>query len=126
MKAQCVLVADDDPAIRLAVSLKLRSAGLEVVEATDGVEALDYVSKNEIDLAVLDVGMPRMDGFSVAKEMFQQGKTRGIPLIILTAQELGVPEEVAAEIGRHVFLMKPFSPRELIKVVSKLLVPVES
>lgn len=121
MQKQHILVVDDDPGIRLAVALKLRTSGFQVTEATDGVEAMEFWKNQKADLAVLDVGMPRMDGYSVAKAMHADAAITNVPVVILTAQNLEVPKDVAPHIGRHRFLTKPFSPRELVKAVQELL-----
>lgn len=121
MQKQHILVVDDDPGIRLAVSLKLRTSGFQVSEATDGVEAMEFWKNQRADLAVLDVGMPRMDGYSVAKAMHADAAIANVPVVILTAQNLEVPKEIAPHLGRHRFLTKPFSPRELVKAVQELL-----
>ena len=121
MDKKHILVVDDDPGIRLAVALKLRTTGFTVTEATDGVEAMEFWKSNKADLAILDVGMPRMDGYSVAKSMHANTAIAHVPVVILTAQNLDVPADVAPHIGRHRFLTKPFSPRELVKAVQELL-----
>lgn len=118
-----ILVVDDDPGIRLALSLKLRSAGFEVHEASDGVEALEHFRTGGADLVVLDVGMPRLDGYQVARELQADPATRSLPVVILTAQDLEVPAHVLPHLGRHHFLTKPFSPRRLLEVVGELLAP---
>jgi len=116
-----ILVVDDDPGIRLALSLKLRSVGFQVSEATDGVEAIEFFDGNMADLVVLDVGMPRMDGYTVARKLAAGEATRHVPIVILTAQNLEVPANVLPELGTHRFLTKPFSPREIVKTVNELL-----
>ncbi|MBK8974935.1 MAG: response regulator [Planctomycetes bacterium] len=121
-----ILVVDDDPGIRLAVSLKLRGAGYEVFQASDGVEALEFFESGSVDLAVLDVGMPRMDGYTVARTLHQRPATQAMPVVILTAQDIEIPTDVAPEIGPHHFLTKPFSPRKLVEVVIDLLDAAES
>lgn len=121
MDQKHILIVDDDPGIRLAVSLKLRTTGFAVSEATDGVEALEFFKRGKADLAVLDVGMPRLDGYAVARAMRADATTADVPVVILTAQNLEVPPSVLPHIGRHRFLTKPFSPRELVKAVQELL-----
>jgi CheY-like chemotaxis protein len=121
MNKQHILVVDDDPGIRLALSLKLRSVGFDVSEATDGVEAMQFFTDRTADLVVLDVGMPRMDGYTVARNLFAAESTRCLPVVILTAQNVEVPDSVLPAIGRHRFLTKPFSPREIVKAIQELL-----
>ncbi|MEM7202804.1 MAG: response regulator [Planctomycetota bacterium] len=116
-----VLVVDDDPGIRFPLVLKLRGAGFDVCEATDGEEALQSVKERPVDLAIVDVGMPRMDGYTLCERFRAEPTTAALPVIILTAQDLGVPADVAARIGEHRFLTKPFSPRQLVKEVEELL-----
>ncbi len=103
------------------MSLKLRTVGFLVSEATDGQEAMEFWKTHTADLAVLDVGMPRMDGYSVARAMFADPATAAIPVVILTAQNLEVPAHLVPQIGRHRFLTKPFSPRELVLAIQGLL-----
>ena len=121
MSKHHILVVDDDPGIRFALALKLRSVGYEVTEATDGVEALEFFAHGRADLVVLDVGMPRMDGYTCARRLRAGDATRAVPVLFLTAQNLEVPEHVVPEIGRHRFLTKPFSPREVQKAIGELL-----
>ena len=121
MQQRHILVVADDPGIRFALGLKLRSVGYLVSEATDGVEALDFFKANRCDLVVLDAGMPRLDGWSVAKALHAGDDTRGVPIVILTAQNLEVPADVKPHIGTHRFLTKPFSPREVVKAIDELL-----
>jgi two-component system, OmpR family, response regulator len=116
-----ILVVDDDPGIRFALALKLRTSGFAVSEATDGVEALAYFDSGSADLVILDVGMPRMDGYTAAKALHAAAATRDVPLLFLTAQNLEVPDAVQDEIGRHRILTKPFSPRDVVQVVDELL-----
>lgn len=118
---QTILVVDDDPAIRIAVSLKMKTSGFLVEQRTDGVEAFEYLESEHADLMVVDVGMPRMNGYELCMKLYATERSRELPVVILTAQDTEVPEEVAANIGRHHFLMKPFSPKELLKVVQGLL-----
>lgn len=121
MKPRHILVVDDDSGIRFALALKLRSVGHVVSEATDGVEALEFFQRNQADLVVLDVGMPRLDGFAVARALHAAPATRHVPLIVLTAQSLELPPDLVPAIGPHRFLTKPFSPREVLQAVAELL-----
>lgn len=121
MQKQHILVVDDDPGIRFALTLKLRTSGYTVSEATDGVEALAHFEGGRADLVVLDVGMPRMDGYTAARALHAADATRDVPLLFLTAQNLEVPAAVRDDIGRHRFLTKPFSPRDVVQAIGELL-----
>ena len=116
-----ILVVDDDPGIRFALSLKLRQHGFTVSEATDGKEALEFLARTPADLVVLDVGMPRMDGYTAARHLHAAPPTAALPVVFLTAQNLDVPEAVRPHLGRHRFLTKPFSPRDVVAAVDELL-----
>jgi len=120
MKAT-VLVVDDDPGIRIAIKLKLKSHGFDVLEAGDGPEALDVLASEPVDLSILDVGMPGMDGYTLCEHINQGERTQDMPVIILTAQDADIPPDVAERIRVSRFLMKPFSPRELVQTVTELL-----
>ena len=121
-----VLIVDDDPGIRIAIALKLKSQGFHVLEAGDGEEALNVLESEHADLAILDVGMPGMDGYTLCERINQDERTQDMPVIILTAQDATMPADVAARIRVSRFLMKPFSPRELVATVSELLSPQEA
>jgi DNA-binding response OmpR family regulator len=119
--AHTVLVVDDDPGIRIAIKLKLKSQGFHVLEAGDGNEALAVLGSEDIDLSILDVGMPGMDGYTLCEHINKGERTQSMPVIILTAQDAEMPAGVAERIRVSRFLMKPFSPRELVQTVSDLL-----
>lgn len=121
-----VLVVDDDPGIRIAISLKLKSKGFQVFEAGDGEDALSLLEGQEVDLAILDVGMPGMDGYTLCEHINKGEKTHDLPVIILTAQDAAIPAHVADKIRVARFLMKPFSPRELVQTVLDLLDRLEA
>jgi DNA-binding response OmpR family regulator len=108
-----ILVADDDPDILTLVRFRLERQGYDVVGAPDGQAALDLALERGPDLAVLDVAMPRLDGYEVTRRLRENGETRTMPVILLTArvQEAAVEEAVAA--GADDYVTKPFSPQEL-------------
>jgi DNA-binding response OmpR family regulator len=108
-----VVIADDDDDIRRLVQLTVANAGCDVTSAPDGESALEAVRAVLPDLVILDVLMPRMDGWEVAKELKRDPKTAGIPIMFLTSkgQEHDVLE--GFEAGGADYVVKPFSPREL-------------
>jgi DNA-binding response OmpR family regulator len=116
-----ILLVDDDSGIRFALALKLKTAGYVVSEATDGIEAVDYFSKATADLIIMDVGMPRMDGYTAARTLHAAEATQKVPILFLTAQNFDLPADVKPVIGRHGFLTKPFSPRDVVANVAALL-----
>ena len=107
---QRILVADDEASIRRILETRLKMQGYEVVTAEDGEEAVDVYNKANPDLVILDVMMPKMDGYGVTREI---RRTSDVPNIILTA--LGdVSERITGlELGADDYVIKPFSPKEL-------------
>ena len=107
---QRILLADDEASIRRILETRLKMAGYDVVTAADGEEAVNAFNKYNPDLVVLDVMMPKMDGYGVTREI---RRTADVPIIILTA--LGdVSERITGlELGADDYVIKPFSPKEL-------------
>jgi len=108
-----VVIADDDPDIRRLVEMTVTNAGCDVTVASDGEEALERVRESVPDLVILDVLMPRMDGWEVARALKSDPATREVPVMFLTSrgQEHDVLE--GFDSGAVDYMVKPFSPREL-------------
>jgi DNA-binding response OmpR family regulator len=108
-----VLVADDDPDILALVRFRLERDGYEVLSAPDGETALDLALARTPDLAVLDVMMPRLDGYELTRRLREHGPTTGIPIILLTARVQEPELERGFEAGADDYVTKPFSPQAL-------------
>ena len=108
-----VLVADDDPDILALVRFRLERDGYEVLSAPDGETALDLALARTPDLAVLDVMMPRLDGYELTRRLREHGPTTGIPIILLTARVQEPDLERGFEAGADGYVTKPFSPQAL-------------
>ena len=108
-----VLVADDDPDILALVRFRLERDGYEVLSAPDGETALDLAMARTPDLAVLDVMMPRLDGYEVTRKLREHGPTTTIPIILLTARVQEPDLERGFEAGADDYVTKPFSPQAL-------------
>jgi DNA-binding response OmpR family regulator len=108
-----VLVADDDEDILTLVTFRLERAGYEVVPAHDGEEALSLAFEHAPDLAVLDVMMPKLDGYEVTTRLRQNESTRRVPVILLTARVQEADIARGFEAGADDYVKKPFSPQEL-------------
>jgi DNA-binding response OmpR family regulator len=108
-----VLVADDDPDIRSLVVLRLERSGYEVVVAGDGEEALATALERNPDLALLDVMMPKLDGYEVTERLRRADATRHLPVILLTARVQETDIARGLEAGADDYVKKPFSPTEL-------------
>ena len=108
-----VLVADDDPDILALVTFRLERAGYDVVGASDGEQALQLALAQPPDLAVLDVMMPKLDGYEVTTRLRQNERTRRMPIILLTARVQEADIARGFEVGADDYVKKPFSPQEL-------------
>ena len=113
-----VLVVDDEPKIVQLARDYLEHAGFAVVTAADGPSALDEVRRRRPDLMVLDLGLPRLDGLDVTREIRRESN---LPIVMLTARDDEVDKLVGLELGADDYLTKPFSPRELVARVKAVL-----
>jgi two-component system response regulator MprA len=114
-----LLVVDDDPDVRLSLKRALRCAGYSVTMAVHGAAALDYLAQAPVDLIVLDVLMPMVDGFDTCRRLRERGDAT--PILVLTARD-GIDDRVTGlEMGADDYLVKPFALRELLARVRALL-----
>jgi two-component system phosphate regulon response regulator PhoB len=109
-----VLIVDDDPDIQRLVSYNLSQAGFQVMAASSGRTALDTVQKHPPDLIILDLMLPDVDGMEVCRILRQRDDSRRTPIVMLTARSEEVDRVVGFELGADDYVMKPFSPRELV------------
>ena len=116
-----VLIADDDTDIRDLVKFKLEQAGFEVTAVDNGLAALSSARVKPPDLVVLDVMMPGMSGIDVCRELRRNRDTTTLPIILLTARAQQGDVEVGFGVGADDYIVKPFSPRELLNRVEAVL-----
>lgn len=116
-----VLIVEDDKHISKLVKYNLEKAGFDCTVTITGEDALDILDKEVIDLIVLDIMLPKMDGFEVCKIIKQDKKFSHIPIIMLTAKGEEVDRVVGFELGADDYVVKPFSPRELTLRVKAIL-----
>lgn len=116
-----ILVVDDEPEAVELVEFNLRAAGFDIISAADGAEALKKAQALAPNLIVLDLMLPEIDGLEVCKMLRRQAATETIPIIMLTAKAAELDRVLGLELGADDYLTKPFSPRELILRVKKLL-----
>ena len=123
--AKKILVVDDERHIVRLVEVNLTRAGYEILTAYDGVEALEKVKADKPDMIVLDVMMPRMDGFEVLKRLQADAGTQDIPVIMLTAKAQDADIFRGWSSGVSSYLTKPFNPRELLTFVERIFQSLE-
>jgi two-component system phosphate regulon response regulator PhoB/two-component system alkaline phosphatase synthesis response regulator PhoP len=121
-----IVVADDDEDIRDLIAVKLETAGFRAVTAGDGSEALDLVHTVHPDMVILDVAMPVLDGLSVCYELHSSASTAQIPVLMLSGRDRQVDIDLGRTVGADDYLVKPFSPPELLRRVRSLLYRGES
>lgn len=113
-----ILVVDDDPHIRELISFALEKANYHVSLVNDGRQALDVFSKSTIDLIILDINMPEMDGLECCREI---RKISEVPLLFLSSRDEEIDRILGLEMGGDDYVTKPFSPRELVARVKAIL-----
>jgi CheY-like chemotaxis protein len=119
--APLVLLVDDERAIRTICRVNLEGDGIAVVEAQDGVEALEQVRREQPSLVLLDVMMPGVDGWKVAEQLAADEDTRDIPIVFLSARAAAEDRLRAQELGAVGYVVKPFDPLELAGTVRDVL-----
>jgi CheY-like chemotaxis protein len=116
-----VLIVDDDPFIRKLVSTTLEDvSGFELAEASDGREALEVARRDPPQLIFLDIDMPHVDGYEACRQLRGEPVTAQATIVMLTAAAGEEAEREAEEAGADLFLTKPFSPLELLRLVHDL------
>ena len=122
--AKTVLIIDDSSSLRALVKLALTRAGYGVIEASDGKDALAQLDKAaKVHMIVSDVNMPGMDGITFVRECKRHPRHKFIPVIMLTTEDENAKIQQAREAGAMAWLVKPFSPPQLLDAVSKLVMP---
>jgi len=116
--AHRILVVDDEPHIRDVICFALERAGMAPTTARNGTEAMMAFHRGHIDLVVLDIGMPEMDGLEVCRQI---RRTSGLPILFLSARDEEIDRVLGLEIGGDDYVTKPFSPRELVARVKAIL-----
>jgi len=116
-----ILAVDDSASMRQIVSQALKGAGYEVIEASDGDEALDFARRETVDLVIADVNMPNMDGITLIRELRQLAAYRLTPLIILTTEASPEKKQQGKSAGATGWVVKPFNPERMLAAISKVL-----
>jgi len=116
-----ILIVEDYPVTQRVLSLTLRNSGHEVVVANHGGEALEQLDHSAVDLALVDIAMPQMDGLELLRHLRSDERYQQLPVIMLTASGQDDDRQTALSIGADGFLSKPTSSRELIETISKFI-----
>ncbi|MGB0468287.1 MAG: response regulator [Pontibacterium sp.] len=118
--SKTILIVDDSASIRQVVSMSLKSAGYEVIEARDGKDALSKLNGQKIHLIVSDVNMPNLDGIGLVKQVKAHPQYKFTPIMMLTTESQESKKQEGRAAGAKAWLVKPFQPPTLLAAVSKL------
>ncbi len=116
-----ILLVDDEQDMVYAVKMQLEADGFQVLTAPDGQEGLDKARKESPDLVILDLMLPKIDGYKVCRMLKFDEKYKKIPIIIYTARAQAVDEKLGYEVGADAYMTKPFDPKKLLAKINELL-----
>ncbi len=119
--AKKILAVDDSATVRQMVCYTLRGAGYEVVEAEDGMEALDRAKKEQVHMVLTDHNMPRMDGLTLVRHLRAMPAYRSAPILFLTTESSDDIKAQGRTAGATGWMVKPFDPERLLEVVKKVI-----
>jgi len=118
--SKTIMVVDDSSSIRQVITIALKGAGYEVIEACDGKDALAKLTGQKIHLIVSDVNMPNLDGIGLVKEVKQHPQYKFTPIMMLTTESSDSKKQEGKDAGAKGWLVKPFQPTALLSAVAKL------
>ena len=116
-----ILAVDDSPSMRKMVSFTLTGAGYKVVEAVDGMDALEKAEAQHVDLILADQNMPRLDGIGLTKRLREHPRFKNTPILILTTESSDQMKQAGKAAGATGWLVEPFDPNRLIEVIQKVI-----
>ncbi|MBN2211489.1 MAG: response regulator [Sedimentisphaerales bacterium] len=119
-----ILIVDDEIHILYVLAYRLKTAGYEVISASDGVEALELAQIEKPDVIITDYRMPRLSGLEMTRRLRQSPDTESIPVLLLTARGYALDPHTLQELNIEKCIYKPFSSREVIRHVEHLLSPL--
>lgn len=118
-----IMVVDDSASLRQVVSIALKGAGYDVLEASDGKDALSKLTGQKVHLIISDVNMPNMDGITMVKEVKKLPNYKFTPIMMLTTESEEKKKMEGKAAGAKAWLVKPFQPATMLNAVSKLVLP---
>jgi len=121
--AKTIMIVDDSASLRQVVSIALKGAGYDTMEACDGKDALAKLGSKKINLIISDVNMPNMDGITFVKELKKNPKHKFTPVIMLTTESQAEKKAQGQAAGAKAWVVKPFQPQQMLTAVGKLVLP---
>lgn len=116
-----ILAVDDSASMRQMVRFTLEGAGYRVVQAADGIEALEFARGSSVDLVLTDVNMPRMDGITLVRELRGLNTYKFTPMLVLTTESGQDTKQRGKQAGATGWIVKPFSPEQLLSTIARVL-----
>ncbi len=116
-----ILVVDDEVNITQILEFSIGSEGYEVITAANGEEAVDKARREQPDLVILDIMMPKIDGYEACRILKSNPLTKNIPVVLLTAKGRDIDKRLGFEVGATDYIVKPFSPSKLVDRIHELL-----
>ena len=121
MNNKRILVVDDNPQVVALLKMRLELAGFEVIAAHDGYEGLVLARKEKPDLIILDVMLPKMNGYQICRFLKYDKKYKHIPIIILTSRAKQSDVVIGKKAGTDEYIFKPYNPKKLLELINKYL-----
>ncbi len=121
--AKTIMVIDDSMSMRQVVGITLKKAGYEIMEASDGKDAISKLTGQKVHLMICDVNMPNMDGIAFLKTVKTLPNYKFTPIIMLTTESQEAKKLEGKAAGAKAWMVKPFKPEQLLEAVSKLILP---
>jgi two-component system, chemotaxis family, chemotaxis protein CheY len=115
-----ILTIDDSKTMRDMLMLTLVDAGFDVIQAVDGKDGIDMLERENVDVVITDINMPRMDGYEVVRQLRARPEHKATPILVLTTESEAEKKNIAREAGATGWLVKPFDPERLIATVRKV------
>lgn len=120
MSSKRILTIDDSKTMRDMLMLTLAEAGFDVIQAVDGQDGLDVLTKEQVDVIITDINMPRMDGYEVIRSLRKNPEFKSTPILVLTTESEAEKKNLAREAGATGWMVKPFDPDRLVATVRKV------
>ena len=115
-----ILTVDDSASMRALLLHALTSSGFEVIQADDGIAALEWLAENEADVVITDINMPRLDGFGLIERLRTGNRHQGRPILVLTTESSDAKKQRARDAGATGWIVKPFDPEKLVTAVRRV------
>ena len=119
--SKTIMTVDDSPSMRMLLRAALSDLGYRVLEAEDGVHALERIDLIDPDLLITDINMPRMDGFGLIEAVRAKDERKGLPILVLTTESSDEKKQRARQAGATGWIVKPFHPEKLAAAIRRVL-----